>query len=272
MLSGFGPQTDGPRVSELSYTPVKGTRLVHPEAVEVDAHGVRDDRLFHVVAAARGLQLDAGRSALAPVEPEWDRESGVLRLRMPGGEVAEGRVELGAELTGIVGWDGRRPLAGREVLGPWSAALSALLGEPVGLAMVSDARRAVDVGPVTLVSEASVARLEREVGAPLGAPRLRMNLLLAGLSEHAEDTWYDKRIAVGECVLRITGPVPRCVVVTRDPRTGRRDADVLRAIIRYRPPVERRLGDPVRAPFGVYAEVERPGRVAAGDAVVLDPA
>jgi hypothetical protein len=35
----------------------------------------------------------------------------------------------------------------------------------------------------------------------------------------------------------------------------------------YRPPVERAGEEPVRAPFGVYAEVEQPGRIAAGDAV-----
>jgi uncharacterized protein YcbX len=257
-----------PRVATLAYTPVKGTRLVHPEAVEVDAGGVRDDRLFHVVAAAGGLQLDARRSALAPVESAWDRRSGRLRLRMPGGAVIEDRVELGAPLTGRVSWDGGRPLAGREVLGPWSAALTDLLGEPVALAMVGEARRAVDVAPVTLVSEASVARLERELGGtPIGAARLRMNVVLAGADEHEEDAWYGRRLTAGDCVLRVTGPVPRCVVVTRDPRTGRRDADVLRAIVGYRPAVERPGEEPVRAPFGVYAQVERPGRIAVGDAV-----
>jgi uncharacterized protein YcbX len=262
-----------PAVAQLSYTPVKGTGLTHPDAVEVDAAGVRDDRLFHIVAAGTGLQVDAGRSALAPVGSDWDRAAGRLALRMPGGALVEDRVELGAPLTGHVGWDGRRPVAGREVVGPWAEALSGLLGEPVTLAMVGEARRAIDVGPVTLVSEASVARLEREVGGtPLGAARLRMNLVLAGLDEHEEDSWYDRRIAVGECVLRVTGPVPRCAVVTRDPRTGRRDADVLRAIVGYRPPIERPGSEPVRAPFGVYAEVERPGRIAVGDAIEAQPA
>jgi uncharacterized protein YcbX len=258
-----------PAVGALSYTPVKGTALTHPETVEVDAAGVRDDRLFHVVAAGSGLQVGATRNALAPVASAWDRAAERLALRMPDGALAEDRVELGAPLAGHVGWDGRRPVQGREVRGPWSEALSDLLGEPVTLAMVGEARRAVDVAPVTLVSEASVARLEREAGAA----RLRMNVVLAGLDEHEEDSWYGRRIAVGECVLRVTGPVPRCVVVTRDPRTGERDADVLRAIVGYRPPIVARPGaEPVRAPFGVYAEVERPGRIAVGDAVGPAPA
>jgi uncharacterized protein len=33
---------------------------------------------------------------------------------------------------------------------------------------------------------------------------------------------------------RITGPVDRCVVTTRDPDTGERDLDTLRLIKRYR--------------------------------------
>jgi uncharacterized protein YcbX len=33
---------------------------------------------------------------------------------------------------------------------------------------------------------------------------------------------------------RITGPVDRCVVTTRDPGTGERDLDTLRLIKRYR--------------------------------------
>jgi uncharacterized protein YcbX len=261
------------RVAELSYTPVKGTRLVHPEAVEVDETGVRDDRLFHVVLADRERQVGATRAALAPIASAWDPDSRRLALRMPDGRVVEDRVELGGELAGRVSWRDWAPVAGREVRGPWAEALTEHLGEPVSLALTTVPRRAVDVGPVTLVSTASVARLERALGQDgIGVRRFRMNLVVDGAEEHEEDGWYGGHVSVGECVLRVTGPVPRCVVTTRDPITGVRDADVLRAIVGYRAPIPipaRPPGDTVDAPFGVYAEVARPGRIAAGDAVEL---
>lgn len=256
-------------VSELSYTPVKGTRLVHPEAVDVDLTGVRDDRLFHIVLADRERQIGATRAALAPIVSSWDAGSRRLALRLPDGQVVEDRVDLGGELAGRVSWREWAPVAGREVRGPWAAALSEHLGEPVSLAVTTAPRRALDVGAVTLVSSASVARLERELGQDgLGARRFRMNLVIDGADEHEEDSWYGRRLSVGECVLRVTGPVPRCVATTRDPRTGIRDADVLRAIVGYRAAIpEPGSGDTVDAPFGVYAEVERPGRIAAGDSL-----
>ena len=60
--------------------------------------------------------------------------------------------------------------------------------------------------------------------------------------------------------MRIDGRDKRCVVVNVDPVTGRRDPEVLRAIATHR---ETRLG--------VYGSTVRPGRVAVGDSVVLQP-
>jgi hypothetical protein len=259
------------RVAELSHTPVKGTRLAHPAGVDVDEHGVCDDRLFHVVAAASGKQLDVKRNALARVESAWDRESGRLVLRLPGRPPVEAPVDLGEPVTGHVPWDGMRPVRGHAVLGPFSAALSEHLGEPVALVQVSDPGRGIDVAPLTLVSAASIERLERELGHDgLGSARFRMNLVIDGVGEHEEDEWYGRRVRVGDCVLRVTGPVPRCVAVTRDPATAERDADTLRAIVAYRPPITvPGAAEAVSAPFGVYAEVERAGRIGVSDAVAL---
>jgi uncharacterized protein YcbX len=259
------------RVRELSVAVLKGTRLAHPEAVDLDETGLRDDRLFHVVRADGAQQLNALRQGLAPLSATWDREARRLGVRFPDGREVEAVVALAEPLMARVAWDAGRTLEGRVVDGPWSAALSEHLGEPVLLAMATAPARAVDVEPITLVSEASVARLEREVGVrALGARRFRMNIVVTGAGEHEEDEWYGRRLAAGDVVLRVMGPVPRCAVVMRDPATGDRDHDALRAIVRYRPPIPHpRTGEPVKAPFGVYARVERPGRLGAGDALTL---
>jgi len=56
--------------------------------------------------------------------------------------------------------------------------------------------------------------------------------------------------------------VARCATTTRDPSTGVRDFDALRAIEAYR---GRRDGHDID--FGVYARVLEPGRVRVGDPV-----
>ena len=82
---------------------------------------------------------------------------------------------------------------------------------------------------------------------------------LDGCDEHEEDTWDGRRLRVGEAVLRVGGPVPRCAVTTRDPDSGERDLDTLRLIKGYRG-----VRDGEAIDFGVYAAVEQPGQRARG--------
>jgi len=256
-------------VGELALAVVKGTRLAHPRAVAIDADGLRDDRRFHVVSA-HAMQHGAARAALTRVAADWDPASGRLTLRFPDGAVADGVVAPGEPVVGHPAWDRRRAVRGRAVRGPWSAALSRWLGQEVRLVEASGPRRAHDVAPVTLVGRASAAALGAALGVgDLGVRRFRMNLALDGLASYAEDRWLGRTIAVGGCRLRVTGAVPRCVVVTRDPETARRDHDVLRALAATRPPLPGPDGAPARAPLGVYAEVVQPGVVAVGDRVAL---
>ena len=91
-----------------------------------------------------------------------------------------------------------------------------------------------------------------------------MNLELDGCAPYEEDGWSGAAVRVGTAVIRVLGPVPRCVATTRDPETGAKDFDTLKAISAYRP----LMANPRGVPFGMYAEVETPGRVAVGDEVV----
>src|SRR5581483_7501168 len=109
-----------------------------------------------------------------------------------------------------------------------------------------------------LMSTASVAELGRQGGRDdPDARRFRMNIEIEGCERpHEEDEWIGRRVQVGEAVLNIPGPVPRCVITTQDPDTGIRDCDTLKTIKAYRDP-------PPGAPldFGVYGVAEQPGRV-----------
>jgi hypothetical protein len=120
------------------------------------------------------------------------------------------------------------------------------------------------VQPVTLVSDGSVARLSREAGVEVDDRRFRMLFSLAGCAEHEEDEWTGRRLRLGTAVLRVGGPVDRCATTTRHPETGERDLDTLRLIRSYRG-----LRDGEAIDFGVFADVEQPGRVAASDPVAV---
>jgi uncharacterized protein YcbX len=257
------------RIQELAIAVLKGGRLTHPKAVDVGPPGIADDRRFFVIAED-GRQLDARRGALTAVAPTWDGDARRLALRLPDDVVVEDVIALGERVDGLVAWDANRPVRGREVLGPFSAALSEHLGQPVRLVERLDDESAVDVAPLTIVSTASVAQLEAKMGVSgLGSRRFRMTLTLTGCGPHEEDAWRGRVLEVGGCRLTVAGPVPRCVAVTHDPVTGERDHGVLRGIVGYRPPATAPGGERAPAPFGVYAEVERPGSIALGDPVVV---
>jgi uncharacterized protein YcbX len=122
-----------------------------------------------------------------------------------------------------------------------------------------------DLEPVTLVSEASVAELGRQTGREaVDGRRFRMLLDLGGCEPHEEDSWTGRSARIGEALLEMLGPVPRCATTTRDPSTGARDFDALSAIEAYR---GRRDGKEID--FGVYARVREPGRVRVGDPVEI---
>jgi MOSC domain-containing protein len=153
------------------------------------------------------------------------------------------------------------PVEVRPVAGDWTSRLCELAGYDVQLVRPGGVGETLDA-PVTLVSTASVARLEREAGRPVDARRFRMLFDLEGCEPHEEDEWAGRPVRIGGAVVRPTLAVERCAVTTRDPETGRRDLDTLRLIRGYREP----RGD-VEIPFGMLAEVEAPGRVRVGDPV-----
>jgi hypothetical protein len=92
-----------------------------------------------------------------------------------------------------------------------------------------------------------------------------MTIELEGVDEpHEEDTWRSRSIRLGEALLEVGDPVPRCVVTTLDPATGVKDFPTLRVIRGYRTPSAKG-----NVHFGVYADVLEPGDVRVGDPVRL---
>jgi uncharacterized protein YcbX len=90
-----------------------------------------------------------------------------------------------------------------------------------------------------------------------------MTITIDGVGAWDEHGWAGRDVAVGDAVLRVAEPTPRCVVTTRDPDSGRTDAPVLKTLAGLRGKDD--------VTFGVWCDVVAPGRVSVGDATVLAP-
>ena len=190
-----------------------------------------------------------------------DPDATQLRLTFPDGTVVEDEVRLdGAIETHVHG----RTAVGHIVDGPWAAALGGLRrpsgphrplrsGRRHALGAPGHARHATDRSTRSARSSASATSTRGGSGCSSSS---------RAAGPHEEDTWVGCRIGLGETVLRISAPVPRCAMTTHDPETGERDHDTLRAIKEYRGQV-----DGKDLMFGVLGEVDTPGVIRLGDEV-----
>ena len=257
-------------VAQINIAPVKSMALVSLDAADLELGGIRDDRRFYLANESGRLLTRRQLGKLAQLSAAWDDGAQRLRIAFPDGAILEECPELGSPVWTLI-W-GRR-VRGRPLLGEWSAALSAFCGQPVSLLMSNLPGQAFDEFPVSVLSHASIARLSDAMGRGMAdsgvaeclqSDRFRPTLLLDGGEPHQEDGWLTQAVRVGEAVIRILAPDPRCAIINQHPATGAAnadaDSDVVKAILGYRP-------NPLAAYFGVYGIVEKAGLVRVGDAV-----
>ncbi|WP_199177949.1 MOSC domain-containing protein [Mycobacterium hubeiense] len=119
----------------------------------------------------------------------------------------------------------------------------------------------VDLAPVHVLSQTSLATIGAEIGTELDPRRFRPNVLLA-LDDSDEDLpesgWTGARLTVGGVVLDVVMPTIRCVVPSRAQPGIEVDRRVTRAVAAK-----------AQRCLGVYCDVESAGRVTVGDAVAV---
>jgi len=228
------------RVAALWRYPVKSMAGEELDGVEISWQGLAGDRRW---AFIRDGQVRSGfpwltireRPELAHYRPHFaepDRPNASLTLV---------RTPCGAEL---------------DVADP---ALAAELGP--GVRVIKQDRGVFDTMPLSLLTTQTLAGLGRLVGTDLAPGRFRPNLLVdAPGRDFPEDTWVGRVLRVGGLWMRVDQRDKRCVMVTIDPVTLRRDPVILRAIARERD-----------GWLGVYGSTVEPGQVAVGDPVELEP-
>lgn len=119
-----------------------------------------------------------------------------------------------------------------------------------------------DAFPLLVLTTASLATLQALApSSAVDVRRFRPNLLVSLDGDPAgfpENDWVGRRLRAGEAELEVVTPCPRCVMITRAVAELPQDRSLMRTVVRE-----------AAQNLGVYARVARPGRVAAGDPVVL---
>jgi uncharacterized protein YcbX len=246
------------RVQAIHLSPVKSLRLRAVPEARIDRDGIAGDREFLLLDDENRVATQRNVGVLAQVPSHYDGTR--LELQMPDGEIVSGEPAAG-EIAETELWG--RPITGALVVGPWNAALSRLAQRPLRLMRPAAAERGLDSHPVSVLSRAAVDALGAYAGrtGDLDARRFRPTLLITDCAAHEEDAWVGTKVRAGEAVLDVIRLDPRCVLTTRHPETGERDADTLRWIDQTRGRVDGEVC------FGVYADVAQPGVVRVGDPV-----
>lgn len=242
-------------VRRAGFAPVKGMRHLARDGIDLDEQGALGDRAYCLVDVdeARVLKTVQHPSIIGVVAQV---EGDVLDLTLPTGDAASATARRSGRTITCDYWGRSVDLHLTE--GPHAELVSDWLGRRVSVAVAP--RGGVVFGdPLTVVGTASLRELARRTGRDEVADqpsRFRATLVVETDEPYVEDTWAGQDVAIGEAVVRIGGPVPRCAVVDHHPETGVKDVRLLRALVRERP--TNRAGEPM---FGVYARCVVPGRV-----------
>lgn len=239
-------------VSRIGLTPLKGARHAERPSLRLEATGPVGDRLFCLVDVDRARVLRTiDVPSLIAVDAAWDGAE--LRIRTPEGrEVLAPPRPTGRHL--VLDYWGRD--ARLEVLeSPHAQLLAEYLGRDVRLTRVSRPGEVVYGGAVSLVCTGELTELGEEESVRF---RATFTLEATRLPDPGSE------LGLGEAVVRLRRPIPRCRVIDINPVTGAKDRDHL-ATLASRPRPARELW------FGVDAEVVVPGTVRTGDAVTGQP-
>ena len=240
------------RVEQLWRYPVKSLGGERLERAVVGEHGVDGDRQWALFDVATGFGLTARRATDLLLATARGAGDGVEVLLPDGTATADDSV-LSAWLGREVALRPASATGGRPRYESPDDDEAAADGPVPGWYAWRGAAGAFHDDPDVRVSLVSTGTL-----GGWDARRFRANVVLAG---SGEDALVGGSVRCGGAELRVTAPIPRCVMVTR-PQTGGlpRDTAVLKTLHRRRDGL-----------LAVGAMVTRPGPVVAGDELaVLD--
>jgi uncharacterized protein YcbX len=259
-------------LSSLYVYPIKSAAGFAPREWPVGALGLQYDRRWMVVRADGMMLTQRTHPRLGQIHPTVG--DGTLRIDTAGMPPLELPLEPGPSVAfPVTIWDD-------DCAATWAGERAArwfsdVLEADCSLVHIAEsAARTVDpdyappghrVGfadgfPFLLISEASLADLNRRLETPLPMNRFRPNLVIAGVEPFAED--HLGTFAIGDLRFTPVKPCDRCVITTTDQTTGQRGVEPLRTLATYR----RSNG---KVLFGQNVIHAGTGRLRVGDAVLV---
>ncbi|MEE2904694.1 MAG: MOSC N-terminal beta barrel domain-containing protein [Myxococcota bacterium] len=229
-------------LSQIFIYPVKSCAGIEvPEAV-VTSRGLQFDRHWMVI----------DENGLFVTQREEPRMSQILlSILKPGFEASFGSsrvyldpLESGPSQVVRVWNDDVKATVCRREVNDW---FSGVLNRPVRVVKMSeDARRLVDQKfankndvvsfadgfPFLLLSQASIDELKSRLSQAGDVLRFRPNLVISGVSAHAEDGMDE--FMISGIRFRCAKPCARCVIPTIDPASGKKDPEINKVLSKYR--------------------------------------
>ena len=117
-----------------------------------------------------------------------------------------------------------------------------------------------DAFPLLILSKRSLAAMnQRQPASIFDRKRFRPNLLIEdfnSVGDFPEEAWEGFRLKVGSVVLKAEVVCPRCVVTTHGFEKLPKDPSIMRGLVKEN-----------NGNLGLYASVEEPGKISAGDKI-----
>lgn len=142
--------------------------------------------------------------------------------------------------------------------------LSSGYGKAVSLIHLN--RGTYDCMPVSLISKATLSKVQADLDTPLDRRRFRANLVVqtdTDIDGEPEKTWLGASLTFGKredsARISVTYRTKRCVMVNLEPDTGQNSPEILKSV-----------AEKMEACAGVYGTVSRLGTVELGDTVYLE--
>jgi uncharacterized protein YcbX len=231
-------------LSALYVYPIKSAGGIATRDWEVDGFGLRHDRRWMLVDSRGRMITQRTHPRLALARPAIEGER--LIVGAPGCEtLALPLHPCDAVSTTVTIWDDScLALWQGEAAARW---FSSLLDADVTLVYMPEAtwRPAepayappssrvsfADAYPMLLLSEESLADLNRRMAVPLPMNRFRPNLVIRGVAAFGEDQLG--AFTIGEIGFRAVKPCDRCAITTTDQETAERGAEPLRTLATFR--------------------------------------
>jgi uncharacterized protein YcbX len=249
-----------PVVERFNLTPVKSTALIHPDAIDLRPEGAVGDRRFLFVRENGERLSGVSKAPMMRIRSSYDVAAEHLTIEFADGTSVLGPSAAQGNARPVKLYD--RVVPARRVDPRFTDGVREATGDAtLELLRVDEPEYAGGIDRVSIASRASVDDLGARGGVDrLDARRFRMLIEITDAEPFEEDTWSGKRIRVGDAIVRVGEQMPRCVVTTLDPDTGKKDFPTLDILAGYR-----KVGTQLM--FGMYGEVEAGGDVRVGDPV-----